>query len=165
MTAVGKIVGCFGVRGFLKVAPTSHIPDRLLKLTGVYVGTMANSGTRFEIESAEKRSSNVILKLRNVSDRTEAEKFIGSFLFIDDSEVITPSKGSYLVHEIIGCEVWQKETLIGHVEEVYALPAQDVWVVRNGMKLHLIPAVKEFIKHVDLKKKKIRIESIEGLLE
>ena len=165
MIVVGKIVGCFGIRGYVKVMPATHIPQRLVKLSKVFLGVSDREIELYEVESAEERTSNVVMKFRTVSDRTQAESLIGSFLFVDDNEAIVPSKGSYLIHEIIGCEVWSQERFLGHVEEVYALPAQDIWAIRDGTQLHLIPAVKEFIKRVDIKNKRIDVDIIEGLLE
>jgi len=68
--------------------------------------------------------------------------------------------------DIIGCEVVTEEQMkVGIVADLLSLPANDIWVVRNGKKEFLIPAVKAIIRKVDVKAKRITIHALEGLLE
>jgi len=68
--------------------------------------------------------------------------------------------------DIIGCEVVTEEQMkVGIVADLLSLPANDIWVVQNGKKEFLIPAVKAIIRNVDVKMKRITIHALEGLLE
>jgi len=53
---------------------------------------------------------------------------------------------------------------IGEVIDVLTLPANDVYVVKDGSKEYLIPAIKDVIKKIDLEEEFILIEPIDGLL-
>ena len=107
-----------------------------------------------------------MVKLDGVNDRTAAEKIIGQYVFVDEQSLKRPEKGTYFVDDVIECEVWSTEgRLIGKVEEVYKMAGHDMWAVRNGEKLHMIPAAKEFVKNVDIKNRKILVQLIEGLIE
>lgn len=91
---------------------------------------------------------------------------VGQFLFVEEADLARPVGRSYFIHDIVGCEVWSTAgQLIGTVADVYKMSAQDLWVVRQDEKEYLIPAVKEFVDHVDLKNRKIVINVIDGLLE
>jgi len=104
------------------------------------------------------------MKLQGVSDRSSAEPLVGSYLFIDEEMVAEPKKGSYYVHDIIGSTVFATDgTIVGEIADVYKLPAQDVWVVKRGDALEMIPAVGEFIKKVDIEHRRIVIQPMEGL--
>ena len=54
---------------------------------------------------------------------------------------------------------------IGTIKDVVRLPAGDTWVIRNGEKEILIPGVKEFIRSVDVGRRKVVIHVIEGLVD
>jgi len=163
--AVGKVTGCFGIKGFVKVQPSTHSPGRLKKLRSVYLGRSAEDAIRYEIEDVIFNSRGILIKFASLDDRTSAENIFGQFLFVGEDERAEPEKGSYFIHEIIGCEVWtQEERFVGTLEDVYRLPAQDLWAIRSGDKVYLIPAVKEFVLKVDIKKLRITVKLIEGLL-
>ncbi len=165
--AVGKVVGCFGIRGFAKLQMFGPSPDRLKGLEQCFIGTSAEHAEACAIEQVEVRErQGVLVKFKGIDSRTGAESLVGKYLFVDQPGAIEPGKGSFLIDDIIGCEVITVEgTVVGKIEEVYKLPAQDVWAIRNGKDEILIPAVKEFVKSVDLQKKRIVLQVIEGLLD
>jgi len=164
--AVGKITGCFGIKGFIKVHPNTHSLDRLKLLHEVFIGVSTDSAVIAFVEEVIINSQRVLIKLKGVDNRTSAESYNEQFLFVDEKELKQPASGSFFIHEIIGCEVWLKEGgFAGKIVDVYKMPAQDVWVLEKNGKQFLIPAVKEFVKVVDMKKRKITIDVIEGLIE
>ena len=163
---VAKIIGVFGLGGFLKIHRYTESAERLRTLRAVFVGRSIQSLQTDTVEEVIIRDRALLIKLQSIKDRTEAEKIVGSFLFIGKENVATPSKGSYFVHDIIGCEVWSDEgRKVGTVEEVYPLATQDIWGIRCGTKLNLLPAVKEFVKKVDVANRIVVVHLIEGLLE
>ena len=164
--AVGKIVGCAGLKGHVKLRPETHDIERLKSLHSVYIGATAVEPKKDVVEEVIIRTSGVVLKIRSAQDRTSAEKLVGQFLFVDEQQVASLHEGSYFTHEIIGCEVWSTdEVRIGIIEDVYKMPGQDLWSVRSESAAHLIPAVREFIHEVDVKRRRIVVKLIDGLLE
>jgi 16S rRNA processing protein RimM len=67
---------------------------------------------------------------------------------------------------VIGLHVVdQEEKALGVVKDVLRLPAHDVYVLDlNGREI-MIPAVKEFIKSIDLDARTMRVKIIEGMLD
>ena len=166
LVAVGKIVGCFGVKGYLKIYPTADDPERLQKLSTVFLGATIEECRMYTTEDVIIRGKGAVVKFDAVNDRTAAERLVGMHLFVEEHDAHPPQQGSYFTHDVIGCEVWSVEGQhIGTVEDVYRMPAQDVWVIRNGVKEQMIPAVKEFIKSVDIAQRKIIVKLIDGLIE
>ena len=87
-------------------------------------------------------------------------------MMIHRDECLELSEDTYYIFELIGLEVITTEgESIGFIEDVYDLPANDVYVVKEKAREILIPAVKEIVKKVDIEKREIVIEPIEGLLE
>lgn len=166
LIAVARITGCFGLKGHVKVRLSTDSPARLRGLGKIFLGESAAECEPFEIESVEEGRRNTLVKFCGVNDRTSAERLVGRYLFIEEARSAKPGKGSYFVHDIIGCSVVTTEgTLIGEVENVYKFPGQDVWAIRRGSRSEMIPAVKEFIKDVDIRHRRIVVQPIEGLLE
>ena len=72
----------------------------------------------------------------------------------------------YFIADLIGLEVYTKQNeLLGKLDDVFSTGSNDVYVVKdqNGKQI-LLPAIKEVIKQIDLKNKKITVELINGLL-
>ena len=163
---IGKIVGCFGIKGWLKVQPTTDAPERLKGLSGLFMGLSENDTRPMTVEGVMSNPKSVVLKFRDVNDRTDAENLIGCFLFVDEDHLLKLPEGRHFIHDILGCEVITTDGRnLGTITKVYKMPAQDIWEVRKDNKVQMIPAVKEFIKEVDTKNRKVVIRIIEGLLE
>ncbi len=164
--AVARITGAHGIAGFLRVEPLSDDPDRFHGLVDVFCGTGEADAQPGEIEEVRTMHRGLLLKLKGVDDRTAAERLKGRMLFVTREHLVKPRKGRWFVHDIIGCAVATDDGReIGTVADVLKSAAQDIWVVREGSKEHLIPVVSEFVRSVDVKKKRIVIHAIEGLLQ
>jgi len=55
--------------------------------------------------------------------------------------------------------------LLGHLREIIATPAHDVYVVRRGEKELLLPAVEEVVTEINLEEGWIKVLPPPGLLE
>jgi 16S rRNA processing protein RimM len=162
---LAQVTGSFGLKGFVKVRLSTDSPARLKSAGRVLLGKSASSCREYHVEAVQSGGRNILVKFREVGDRTAAGLLSGSYIFVEESRRATPPKGSYLVDEIIGCTVTTADgSVVGTVEDVYKMPAQDVWVVRSGTKVGMIPAVKEFIKSVDIARRRIVVELIEGMI-
>jgi 16S rRNA processing protein RimM len=162
----GKITGFFGLKGYMKIQPSSEDLDRMTALRDVYVGTAESSAAAHTVEDVILRQNGVFVKLSGVDDRTAAERLRNCLLFVEESKVKKPPKGEFFVHDIVGCEVRDADgALIGTVEDVRKYPAQDLWEVRTPTGMFLLPAVKEFVRAVDVKKRVITVRLLEGLRE
>ena len=163
---VGKITGCFGLRGYLKIKPATHSPERMKSLDAVLIGTAEKSAKAFTVEDVIVRMNAVLVKLEHVDTKTAAEQYRNCYLYVEGKHITKPPKGSYFIHEVIGCEVWDTEgKFVGQIEDVMKLPAQDVWSIRGEQNVFMVPAVKEFVQSIDLKNKKVVIRMMEGLVE
>ncbi|MBI3193220.1 MAG: 16S rRNA processing protein RimM, partial [Ignavibacteriae bacterium] len=79
-------------------------------------------------------------------------------------ELVKPPKGSWFIHDILGCEVFIEDgTKVGTVQDILNISSSDVWEIKNGERVVLFPAVKEFIKKVDIKNHRILVSPPEGL--
>jgi 16S rRNA processing protein RimM len=166
LIAIGRISKPIGTQGEVKVFPLTDDKQRFIGLQSVWVGHNAERVEQRDIRTVRIDAKQVVINLDGIETLQEARKFQNKYLFVPKEQTIKLHTGSYFMDEVIGCEVVTEEQMkVGIVTDLLSLPANDVWVVRNGTKEFLIPAVKAIIRKVDVKMKRITIHDLEGLLE
>ncbi len=165
MIAIGQIAKSVGIRGELKIRPLTDRMQRFQRLQAVWLGPDDKGGTQYGIEALRIAKDHLVLKLKGVDTRSGADALKAQYVLIPDDEA-ERGDGSFFIHDLIGMNV-RTDTgeEIGMIEDVVRLPSGDTWVVRNGEKEILIPGVKEFIRSVDVKGRKVVIHVIEGLVD
>ncbi len=69
-----------------------------------------------------------------------------------------------MVKEILGLQaITEDGEELGEVVDVYLLPANDVYVVKQGDKEILLPAIEDVIKKVNLDQGTLTVAYIKGL--
>lgn len=163
---IGKFGRARGVRGELWVTPLADNSERWLALKEVYVAASrqdrraAGDWQPFTIELARVIGGRPVLKLATINSPEEAARFTNRELAIPREELAPPPADSYYVVDLVGCTVVDDATgeTVGKVEDVYQLPANDVYVIRTitGGEV-LFPAVRDFVKHIDIAAKRITV--------
>ena len=162
---IGQVTAPHGVRGAVRVFPTTDFPERFVTLRQVLIeGSDRPVGVRFRgfVKTL------VILELEGVTDRNQAEKLRGANLLVPRTEVHPLPDGYYYDFDLIGIDVVDPEgRLLGRVVEVdHNTPVHDLYVVEVAPgKRYMVPAVRQFVKEVDLEAGRMVIEPIPGLLE
>ena len=102
-----------------------------------------------------------------IADRSAAEALRGAGVWIESVQLAVLPAGEYWAFQLIGCEVEDGAgRSIGRVREIRGTGAQDILVVDGaGGAEHLIPAVREWWREVDLARRRIVVELPPGLLE
>ncbi len=158
---VGRIRGARGLRGDLRVEVLSDFPDRFAPNSIVYLDYQPTRVIR-----SEALKKGILLKLRNIDDRTAAEALLGRYLTVPESDVGPLPEGSYYHFQILDMEVWNEEGgRVGDVREILSTGGNDGYVVRrDGQKELLVPAIEDVIMHVDVSTNSITVRLPEGLL-
>lgn len=162
---VGKIINTHGIKGEVKIYPLTDDISRFDELEKVYIG---EEKILVCIERNWSKKEIVILKFKGYDDINEVLKFKNEYLYIKEKDKIKLEEDSYFIFDIVGCNVLDiKGNKIGIVTQVITNTGNDVYIIKNedNNKDYLVPAVKQFIKKVDIENKEITIESIEGLIE
>lgn len=162
---VGQIVNTFGVKGFLKVKPFTDELSRFEELKIVYIAKK-NELKEVEIEEVKYQKQMVLLKLKDINDMTEAEKYKGLFLKIHRKDAKKLPKDTYFIADILGLDVYtDKGIFLGKVEDIFSTGANDVYVIKNELgKQLLLPSIPEVLKEVDLENEKIIVHLLKGLV-
>lgn len=119
-----------------------------------------------KILSSRKVGNTFILKLNDIDDRNASEQ-LRNFLIQIPEECLPPlPDNEFYIKDLNGSTVFDTDNneIIGTVEDILTNRAQDVYVVRSkdGLEI-LIPAVREFVKEIDIDKKSIYVKLIDGM--
>lgn len=160
---VGKIVNTHGVKGCIKCVPFTDDLERFDGLEYVYT---EKDDIKRRIKDVWYRKGTVYLTLENIDDMNTAETFKNTYISIFEDQLRELPEDTYYLFELEGMKVYSLEgEYIGEISEIYQPGANDVYEIKNNNKTYLIPAVKEIVKEVNMKDRKIIINVIEGLLE
>jgi len=164
--AIGKILRPRGIRGELKVMPFAASPERFARLDRVYVESPRGSVHRCRVVQVRQQGRFFNLKLEGIDTIEDAEVLRNGFLLIDRSEIPSLPEGFFYVFELVGMEV-RTETgrRLGEIHEVLDLPANDVYVVRDGAREFLIPAVRDIVRRIDTSSGVMIVDDRKGLVD
>ena len=163
---VGAITSTHGIRGEVKVFPTTDDVNRFKKLKEVVLDTGKEQIT-LEIQSVKFFKQMVILKFKGIDNINDIEKYKGKNLYVTRENAVKLEKDEYFIADMIGSEVSDEEgALLGTLKDVMRTGANDVYVVENqeGKEL-LFPAIKQCVLNVDVENKKITVHVMPGLLD
>lgn len=164
LVAVGRIVKVFGLRGEVVVKPLTSSPERFARLATVLVGPAETDARPRTIASVQIGGKGVRLGFDDVTDRTAAEALRGHFLFVTAEERITPPPGRYFVEDVVGLRVVdERDGDVGRVKDVLRMPAHDVYVIGTAAEDILLPAVKEFVREIDVERGEMRVRLLDGM--
>lgn len=155
---IGKVAGTHGIKGTLKIYPTTAKPERFRLLKEVMVEQREKRQT-YEIETVSFHKQFVLVKLKGIEDMTTAETYKNARILIQEKEAIPLEKDEYYTRDLYDMEVFTEEgEFLGIVEDIIETGANDVYSVKpvseNGKKNLLIPAIKQCIVKVDVENKK-----------
>jgi len=162
---IGKVVSTQGNKGEVNILPLTNSTDRFKNLVTVFLRNN-NSQATLNIEKIRIKENTVILKLKNIESIEEAKIIVGSFLEVERKNAVKLPKDTYFIFEIIGLEVYDENNIfLGKVENVISTGSNDVYIVKGKNKNELfIPAIRKVIKNVNLEKRRITINMIDGLI-
>ncbi|KLU72871.1 MAG: hypothetical protein RHS_1274 [Robinsoniella sp. RHS] len=162
---VGIISSMHGLRGEVKVFPTTDDPNRFKKLKSVILDT-GRETMDLQIEQVKFFKQFVILKFKEYNDINEVEKFKGKGLFVTRENAVKLKPNEYFIADMIGMQVCNDDGKeLGILTDVLETGANDVYVVETpDRKEILLPAIKECILNVDIQERKMEVHLMEGLV-
>lgn len=163
---IGKIVNTVGVRGEVKIYPTTDDPKRFDLLDEIETLDTAGNKKTFSVERVRYQKNLVFMKLSGVDDMDTAAGLRGHTIIVDRANALPLDQDQYFIADLIGLSVITEEgQKLGIVKEVLQTGANDVYMVRpeNGKDI-LIPAIKQCVINVDITNGKITVRLLEGLL-
>lgn len=164
MLQVGVITDTHGIKGEVKVFPTTDDVNRFDYLKKAYIDSKEGL-IPVKVNSVKYFKQYVIIKFKGINDINDIEKYKKSPLLVTREDAVPLEEGQYYITDIIGINVYTDDGVnIGTLKEVLQTGANDVYIVRNSEnKEILIPAIKQCILDIDLEKKEMKVHLLDGL--
>ena len=161
---VGEVSKLHGRNGELKVRILSEYPERFVA-GAVFFFKKAEETKTHCVKKCRIENKFAVIKLENVNTAELAQELLGSEICIEEESLMPLSEDRYYIHNLEGCKVFDEDkNYVGILKEVWKLPANDVFVVENGTKEMLFPAVKHAIKNISITQGKIIVDAHFGVL-
>lgn len=163
---VGIISNTHGIRGEIKVFPTTDDPKRYLDLEELILDT-GKEKMKMEIEKVRFYKNMVILKFKGIDDINEVLPYRQKNLYVTREQAVPLKENEYFIADLIGLAVVSDEGEdLGEVTDVIQSAANDIYVIKKkGMPELLVPAIKDCIKKVDVEAGSMEIHLLPGLRE
>ena len=163
---VGVITTTHGVRGEVKVFPTTDDANRFKKLKHVILDT-GKEQLDLEITQVKFFKNLVILKFKGIDNINDIEKYKGKSLYVTRENAVKLKKNEYFIADLIGLKAVSEDgTELGKITDVLQTGANDVYVVQqeDGQEV-LIPAIRDCVLNVDLEAGIMTLHLLDGLLD
>lgn len=153
---IGKVVGTFGLKGTLKIWPSTDFPERFDEGSIIWLG-----GRERKIIESQWHKKQVRVRVDGIKRIEDAENYIGQEVRAAALERKL-DEDEFMVDDLLGLRVFDENgRTLGTVEEVMSGPAHDIYRIGSA----LVPAVSEFVKEIDLKSRTMTIAPIPGMFE
>lgn len=158
---LAEVLRIRGLKGEIKVRMADGRPDRFPQGCKV----MCASGRELTVTRYRVQDHFGYLQFAEISSAEEAQELVGETLLVNEERLPTPKKDHYYVKDLLGMQVFRADgSLLGTLQEVVENPAQDLYRIQTEEgKDILLPAVKSFIRQVDVENKRMQVTLIEGV--
>lgn len=167
LVAIGEIGRPHGVRGEVRVTPLTDHPERFRTLAECVLWDAARDRRLpCRISGARVHGESLLVAVAGYDSPEAVRALTGWLLAVPESEALPAPEGHFYPWQLVGCRVLTEDGRdVGSVLRVEGSAAQDLWVVGDARREHLVPAVADIVREVDLRGRRIVIRPPEGLLE
>lgn len=163
LLVVGRITGCYGVKGWVKVHSYTEPRENFLRF-GQWMLRRRGAVEPVEFDDGRAQGKGLVVHIAGVDDRTLAESYTGLEVVVPADSLPLLAEGDYYWSQLQGLQVWCRDgdrdndepVLLGTVDYLLETGANDVLVVKPSAgsiddRERLIPYLPgEVVTRVDL---------------
>lgn len=155
---IGKVSGCFGVKGWLKVFSYSDPRENITTYKSWII-----DGKVYKSIQSKKNGKLIVAKLEGVEDKETAETFIGKIIEIERQQLLSLDNNQFYWRDLVGLAVTNTDGIVfGSVKNMLETGAHDVVIVKGYDRERLVPYItdgpdKTIIK-IDLEEKTMLVD-------
>lgn len=168
---IGKIISLHGIKGEVKIFPTTDDLKRFDYLKKFYIVDSEDADDStfsdvnlYESESVKYIKNTCILKIKGFDRIEDSSKFIGKNIYVERADAIKLDANEFYIVDLIGLKCYMGQEYIGNVNDIMKTKANSILVIDFKGKDILVPMVSDFIEQIDIDKALVRIKTLEGLI-
>jgi 16S rRNA processing protein RimM len=155
---MGRVLGPFGVRGWVKIEPYSEKPGALTRFTRWWLSFRQN-WREMAVAESMVHGAYLIARIEGCTDRESASCFNGVEIAVSRAALPPPATNEYYQADLIGLAVMNRAgECLGRIAEIFNNGAHAVMRVSNGGAEHLLPLVGQVVESIDLAAGEIRVD-------
>lgn len=150
---IGEIVKPQGVHGEVKVRPITCDPYRFEGMEDAFFRRGEEYvPVKLKVRRISPDGEGVYLVVNGMTDRNEADKLRGEFLYVDREHSVELTEDENLICDLVGLRgVDDEGNEIGRLTDVMQPGGNDVYVFTGGPRGEvLVPALRTVVKEVDV---------------
>jgi 16S rRNA processing protein RimM len=167
LLTVGKITGCYGIKGWVKIHSFTEPQENFLQF-GTWMIRRRGALEPIEFDSGKRHGKGLVVHIAGVDDRTLAEAYRGLEVLAPEADLPQLEEGDYYWRQLQGLQVWcldgDNRVLLGKVDHLIETGANDVLVVKASEgslddRERLIPYLPDdVVRRVDLEQGEIEVD-------
>ena len=165
---MGEVLRPWGLKGELRVKPLTDRPKERFGHLHECVLWEPEPDRRepCRIASCRFEGESLLVRMEGVISPEDARRFTGRLLAVAQKDALPAPEGHFYPWEMAGAVVETRDgKRVGEFVRVEGSEGQPLWVVAEGGREHLVPAVPEIVVEVNIAERRIVIDPPEGLLE
>jgi len=163
---VGKVNRPHGLAGLLRVWSYADSEASFTGVEAVFLEPRLGGLHSYAVESINPHKNIFLMKLIGLSSLEQAEEYRGANIYVKKNALKAKGSDEYFWHELIGLRVYSSAgRYVGILKHIFSAGSNDIYVVQEGKKEVLIPAIHEVVREIDLENQRMVIFEMEGLLD
>ena len=147
--ALGKIVGVFGIKGWVKVFSETRPREQIFKYSP-WILELNGSVIEAELVEGKVQGKGLIASLKGFTDCDQAKQLTGAVITVPEQALPATGKDEYYWSQLVGLNVVNLQGInLGRVKSLFETGANDVMIVK-GDEEHLVPFTEYAVIDVDL---------------
>lgn len=164
---VGRLLKAHGLKGALKLELYTDNPERRFVPGAEFTLQVPEAsewhGKTVTVREYRVMNGNSVVFLEGVDDRNAAETLVRAILWMDEDDEVEDD--AWYSHQLVGLDVVRGEAVVGRVQRVEHLPAQDLLIVKTDSGEVMVPFVEAIVPTVDIAAGRVVVTPPPGLFE
>ncbi|MBI9077495.1 MAG: 16S rRNA processing protein RimM [Desulfatibacillum sp.] len=161
---VGQVAGVHGIQGAVLLRSFAEDSNLFIKGGKILLKGPGEVVQEYVLESSRPHKGQILACLEGVSDRNGSEALKGRLIMVPKDSLPELEPGEYYWFELVGLDVLEKDgSRLGTLESIIETGSNDIYVVKDGKRETLVPALPWVILSIDLEAATMVVDLPEGL--
>jgi len=162
---VGIIGRTTNIDGSLTIVPLTTFPERFRDMEEFFLTKENSPPLTVRVQKISYSNSKITVKLEDINSIEKAQEIMGYRITIHINDKADLPEDYYYHDDLKECKVFSSEgEELGPLVKILDMSSNDIYVVDYKGKELLIPAISQFVKEIDIEKRKITVSLINGML-
>ena len=159
MVVMGRVLGPFGVKGWIKIQPYTERPGSLAQYPAWWMRIAQDDWREFQPEESEQHGQHLVARMRGFVNRDEAAQFSGAEIAVCRDALPEAGAGEFYRSDLVDLKVVNLSgEELGRVKELFDNGAHDILRLECAGGERLLPFIASVVKEVDVDAGEIRVD-------